>query len=314
MKKTVKKVLENAAAAFVCAILVFALPAAPPAFAQAGGKAPPLPAPIQNLVEQGAQVRYLGNRFGLDGWIAIQGGQEQYFYVTADGEGFVMGLLFDKQGKMQTMRQVAALQKESGAVLDPFAAASSAEGKEAAASASPSAPAFKTPAEQLFDDVSHSNWVPLGDPSAPVVYSFIDPLCPHCHDLVQDLRRNYIDKGRVQLRMVPVGFKEGSMERAAFLLAVPEPQARWYRHLDGDSDALPVTPGINDQGVQRNMAIMQSWKFNVTPLTVYRARDGQVKIVEGRVRDPEALAADLPPPGAAGGGAEKPPAGKKSAP
>lgn len=313
MKKIVKKVLENAAALFVCAVLASALPALP-AFAQADGKTPPLPAPIQNLVEQGAQVRYLGNRFGLDGWIAIQGGQEQYFYVTEGGEGFVMGLLFDKQGKMQTMRQVAALQKESGTALDPFASVPSAEGKEAASSAAPSTPAFKTPAEQLFDDVSHSNWVPLGDPSAPVVYSFIDPLCPHCHDLVQDLRKNYIDKGRVQLRMIPVGFKEGSMERAAFLLAVPEPQARWYRHLDGDPDALPVTPGINDQGVQRNMAIMQSWKFNVTPLTVYRARDGQVKIVEGRVRDPEALAADLPPPGTVKNPPEGTPAGKKAAP
>jgi thiol:disulfide interchange protein DsbG len=285
MKKSLLRLL------FVLLLAGFAAPA----FAED----PPLPAPLQNMVADGAQVRYLGRQHGLDGWIAIQGGQEQYFYVTEDGQAFVMGLLFDANGKMQTMRQVADLQKKSGGGLDVFAdpnAASNAPSSvsEAMKSASPK---FKTPSEQLYNDVETSNWIMLGDPKAPFIYSFVDPQCPFCHTLINDLRKDYIANGKIQVRIVPVGFKPGSLEKAAFLLAVPNPQDRWYRELDGEKDALPITPGINTQGVQKNMAVMTSWKFNVTPLTIYRAKDGTIKIIQGRVKDIPALIADLAPPG-----------------
>ena len=266
---------------------------APAARAQ-DAAAPPLPAPLQNLVAEGAQMRYLGSEGGLSGWIAIQNGQEQYFYVTPNGEAFVMGLLFDKNGKMMTMRQVAELQEKSGGGLDVFAEPGGAQAQTPALAGGDKND-FKTPSEQLFSDVESGNWIPLGNDGAPVIYSFVDPQCPYCHALITDMRKDYIDTGAVQVRMIPVGFKEGSMEQSAFLLAVPNPQARWYRHLEGDAEALPVTPGINEQGVQRNMAIMQSWKFDVTPLTVYRAKSGQVKIVQGRVKDLAALVSDLAP-------------------
>lgn len=258
--------------------------------------APPLPPPLQSLREEGAQLRYLGTQFGMDGWIAIQGGQEQYFYVAPGGEGFVMGLLFDRSGKMLTLDQVGALQRQGGQDLDLFAGAEPLPRNPAATQSEGGTDrAFRTPSEQIYADMESSNWVALGDPDAPVLYSFVDPQCPHCHSFINDLRRDYIENGLVQVRMIPVGFAQGSMEMAAFMLAVPNPQSRWYRHLDGDEDAIPVTPGINQQGVQRNMAIMQSWKLNVTPFTVYRSRTGDVKIVEGRVRDVPGLISDLAP-------------------
>jgi thiol:disulfide interchange protein DsbG len=258
---------------------------------------PPLPAPLQNLIAQGAQMRYLGRSHGLDGWIAIQNGQEQYFYVTEAGDAFVLGLMFDADGKMQTMKQVGELQKKSGGGLDVFAEPGAQDGGASAAADSlkTANPKFKTPSEQLYNDVETSNWLTLGKEDAPYIYSFIDPQCPFCHTLINDLRKDYIANGKIQVRLIPVGFKQGSMEKAAFLLAVPNPQERWYRELDGDKDALPITPDINTQGVQKNMAIMQSWKFNVTPLTVYRAKDGSIKIIQGRVKDIPALIADLAP-------------------
>jgi thiol:disulfide interchange protein DsbG len=264
---------------------------------------PPLPPPLQNLIAEGAQMRYLGRSHGLDGWIAIQGGQEQYFYVTEAGDAFVLGLMFDRDGKMQTMRQVADLQQKSGGGLDVFADPGAAQADSMSAMAgnlkTAANPKFKTPSEQLYSDVEDANWLALGKPGAPFIYTFIDPQCPFCHTLVNDLRKDYIANGKIQVRMIPVGYKPGSMEKAAFLLAVPNPQERWYRELDGDKDALPITPGINTQGVQKNMAVMQSWKFNVTPLTVYRSKDGTVKIVQGRIKDIPALIADLAPPAAA---------------
>jgi len=278
-------------------LLMFGTVGAGTATAQTQRNAPPLPPPLQNLADEGAQLRYLGTQFGMDGWIAIQGGQEQYFYVTPGGEGFVMGLLFDRNGRMQTVRQVSELQERSGVTLDLLARDDLVPANPAAQLTEDRTREFKTPAEQLFEDMTRSNWIPLGEDSAPAIYVFVDPQCPYCHALIQDMRANYIDNGRVQVRMIPVGFQSGSMEMSAFLLAAPNPQRRWYRFLDGDADAVPVAQDINQQGVQRNMAIMQSWKMNVTPLTVYRARDGSVKIVEGRIRDLPGLLADLPAPG-----------------
>lgn len=256
---------------------------------------PPLPPPIKNMEQEGAQLRYLGEYNGLDGWIAIKGGQEQYFYVPKDGQSFVMGVLFDRDGKMVTLRQVKNLQEKSNTdTLNLFAeedALDSATANRATVAAE--SQEFKTPAEQLFDDVSDSNWIPLGHETAPVIYTFVDPQCPHCHAFINDLRANYIENGLIQIRMIPVGFRADTKAQAAFLLAVPNPQKRWYEHLAGDESALPVTGDINQQGVERNLAIMQSWKVNVTPFSVYRAKNGEVKIVQGRAQDIGALISDL---------------------
>lgn len=264
--------------------------------ASAQGKIPELPEALQLLVDRGAQARYLGNKYGLDGWITVFQGQEQYYYVTPNGEGFLMGLLFDKDGKMATIDQVRDLQAQSDDVLD-FLAVDKVDNKlTEAIKETNKAFEYKTPAERMFADVENSNWIKLGKESAPVIYSFMDPQCPHCHAFMKDLRKAYLDKGLVQLRMIPVGFREETLAQAAFLLAAPDAQQRWYAHLDGDKSALPAKSNTNTQGIQKNLALMQAWKFNVTPMTIYRGKDGKVKIVRGRVSNMSDILADLPTP------------------
>jgi thiol:disulfide interchange protein DsbG len=254
---------------------------------------PPLPPPLETLSEEGAQIRYLGKSYGLDGWITIKNGKEQYFYVTPDGEAMIMGLMFDKEGKMVTLRQIGELQKQEGSTLNMFASESQMDAGLAQQDAGP-AKEFNTPAEQLYDDLENSNWIVLGAKDAPHVYMFIDPQCPYCKAFTKDLRKDYIEPGLLQVRMIPVGFKDDTRAQAAFLLAAPNPEGRWYRHLEGDTNALPVTKSINQQGVQRNLSVMQSWKFNVTPLTVYKDGGGEIKIVQGRARDIAQLVSELP--------------------
>ena len=256
-------------------------------------KTPDLPPPLEAMRADGAELEYLGHSNGLDGWVAIQNGQQQYFYVPDHGQAFLMGLLFDRDGKAITIRQVQAL-RESGEtdVLDSLVGVQ--PNPEASAESKETKREFRTPAEQLYYDLENSNWVPLGDPAAPVVYSFMDPQCPHCHQFMQDLRANYIDNGLIQLRVVPVGFKPETQAQAAFLLAASNPQERWYAHLDGDTTALPIKADINKQGVQRNLAVMQTWKLNVTPLSVYRDKQGQVKILQGRPESPMTLVNEMP--------------------
>lgn len=278
------------------ALLAFLIPVFLPAGAGAA-ETPPLPEPLKNLAAEGAQMRYLGQKGGLDGWIAIKGGQEQYFYVTGDGEAFVMGVMFDKSGKVVTVDQVRALQDASGAdSLDLFAGDALSSQKEAGPDQiAATKREFKTPSEQLFDDIEHSNWFVLGNPEAPYIYTFIDPQCPHCHDFLESMRRDYIENGLLQVRVIPVGFRDDTRAQAAFLLAVPDPQKRLYSHLDGDAAALPVNPDVNQQGIQRNLAVMQSWKVNGTPFTVYRSGAGEVKIIQGPAQDVAQIVTDLRP-------------------
>jgi thiol:disulfide interchange protein DsbG len=207
-----------------------------------------------------------------------------------------MGLLFDKDGKMATIEQVRQLQENSDDALDILAVdkqepnASLADVKQEAQKDFE----YKSPAERMFADVSNSNWVAFGNKNAPVIYSFMDPQCSHCHSFMKDMRKKYLDQGLVQLRMIPVGFRDETLSQAAFLLASSDPAARWYRHLDGDKEALPVAKDTNTQGVQKNLSLMQAWKFDVTPMTVYRGKDGKVKIMRGRAQDMNKILADLP--------------------
>jgi thiol:disulfide interchange protein DsbG len=274
------------------AFLLFALLmfAAISARAQENTTLPEMPEPLKELANQGAQVRFLGRDYGLDAWITIKNGQEQYFYVMPDKSAFLMGVLFDAKGKLITVQQVQKLQAQGDNTLDQLADGFAGVGAEVN---KPTAKEFETASERLFNDIENSNWLPLGQPGAPVAYAFIDPQCPHCHQFISNLKKDYLEKGKIQLRIIPIGFTEETIAQSAYLLAAPNPQERWYKHMDGDKSALPAKSEINQQGVQRNLAIMQSWKFDVTPLIVYRGKDQTVKIVKGEPKDLPGVIADL---------------------
>ncbi|MCB9965580.1 MAG: thioredoxin fold domain-containing protein [Rhodospirillales bacterium] len=277
----------------VLAMTCFLALPGPVAAQQGGGTVPQLPEPLQRLLTDGAQVRYLGTINGLDGWVTIQGGQEQYFYVTPDRKNFVMGLLFGEDGRMLTLDQVQALRKKEGDVLDlltddqltrPRLDESTKKQKEFE---------VKSPSEQLYMDMEESNWVPLGDPSAPFIYTVVDPQCPHCHAFLKDLEKDYIKSGRLQVRLVPIGLRDETRAQAAFLLAAPNPEDVWFRHLNGDQTALPAKTEINQQGVQHNISVIENWRLDVTPFTIYRNKDGKIKVIRGRAEDIEAIMTDL---------------------
>ncbi len=261
-------------------------------FAQDNTILPKLPAPIQNLVNEGAQVRFLGKDHGVDGWIAIKNGQEQYFYVLPNDGGFISGVLFDSSGKTVTIDQVNRLRSQSGGeLLDMLASDAPATSKISDIEKTDKYE-FKTPSEQLYWDIENSNWIPLGQAGTPMLYSFIDPQCPHCHKMMEALKAP-IKAGYVQVRVIPIGLKEETRAQAAFLLATPAPEQVWWRYMDGDKDALPAKRELNQQGVQRNLSIMQSWKLDATPFVVYRGKDKKVKMIRGNPKDIDALINDL---------------------
>lgn len=277
---------------FLFLISIFLIQTSSAAFAE-NTPVPSLPDALQALSDRGAQTRYLGRKHGLDGWITIYQGQEQYYYVTPDGEGFVMGVLFNKDGAMATLDQVRDLQKQGDDILDSLAMDKIQKSDQKDFTAVSDAFKYETPAQKMFTDIKNSNWIALGNPKAPVIYTVVDPQCPHCKAFLKDLRTDYIEKGILQVRIIPVGFREDSLAQAAFLLAAPDAPTRWFKHLDGDETALPAKIGISTQGVQKNLALLQAWKFKVTPITVYESHDGSIKIIRGRAKDIPAMIADL---------------------
>lgn len=290
---------QNRSRFFLVALSVLIAAFSSPVMAQ--GAAPEMPAPIDALAKEGAQVRYLGNDLGLDGWLVIMKGTQQFFYTTADKKAMISGILYEADGGLVTAKQLQRLQSEEKNLIEQFSPTPSADAADALPKAdalskpSKSDYANLSPAEQLYLTVEHSNWVALGDKNAPVVYSFVDPQCPHCHDLVNKLRRGFLKRGMLQLRIIPVGLiNEDSLKQAAFLLSAPDAEERFYKHLDGEKDALPVSNTFNTDGVELNIDVMRGWGLDVTPFSIYRDASNKVKIVKGLPTRMESMVNDLP--------------------
>lgn len=262
------------------------------AAAQGTDNRPPLPDALDNLVKKGAQVRYLGEEHGMDGWLMIKNGRPQYFYVAPDGQAILTGVMFDAKGENITARQLQALRGEQGGKsLDALTQPGDSQSFEMPDVSQP-----ESRSKQMYRAIKASNWFVLGQPDAPVVYAFIDPQCPHCHDFINALRnRGYFEGGRLQLRVVPVGvINQKSLYRAAYLLAAANPADRLLSHIDGDEDALPVQQDMNTQGVQRNMTVMKDWGLKSTPFIVYKDKGGEVRVIQGNPPDPSDFVSELP--------------------
>ena len=107
------RVIKSRLPLLVSALLLF-----PVLETKAQDALPDLPPAIQTLVDQGAQIRYLGKDFGVEGWVAIKNGQEQFFYVLPGQGAFISGLLVDGKGKVVTIEQVARLRQQGDDILD----------------------------------------------------------------------------------------------------------------------------------------------------------------------------------------------------
>ncbi|PZP57329.1 MAG: thiol:disulfide interchange protein DsbG [Micavibrio aeruginosavorus] len=263
---------------------------------------PELPELLKGLQAQGVSFRYLGGDNSVNGWVGFKDGQEQYFYVTPDRQGIVTGQLLNNKGDQVTLRQIAQLREKDPAVdqLANPAAVPETSAQPVPATSSPAAEKSAPPKElskagQFYAEAQAASWIALGRKEAPAIYTFIDPQCPHCHDMIDDFRKSgVLEKGQVQLRLIPVGLmNEQSLKQAANLLASKDAASDLYKHLDGDKKVLLADPDPNTQNVQRNMVLMQNWKLDVTPFSLYKNKAGEIKILRGRPQDLKSLIAEL---------------------
>lgn len=273
---------------------------------QTPAEQPDVPKPLQAVVASGAQVYYLGEYNGLYGWALIRQGAPEYFYQTRDGKALVMGILFDEEGEMITSGQLAQLHANEGD--DMFAMTGGVETLVDKAQVNPNTNTATKPAvvgnatsisgrpltraEELFVDVRTANWVTFGQNGKNEIFTFLDPDCPHCQ-LFAEYMKPYVDSGQLKVRALPVGIDPVSERRAAVMLAANNPLDRFIRYANGDADALNPPENINLEAVKANKSLMFKYKFDVTPIVVYRSGGGDIRIVRGRPNDLEKIIKDI---------------------
>lgn len=251
---------------------------------------PAYPAVIQAAADQGAQVRFLGKMNGFNGWLLLSQGNPAYVYVSEDGKTIFQGLMFDDQGTPLTMRQIGALEANeaaaNGGELPPLAEPSMME-PDAAPAAQPSLPTAqnedRSPGETLYDALSVVNSVTLGstDANAPLLYAFIDPDCPHCKDFLKEADAPYLQTKKIQLRVIPIGILgENSQRKAAYILTQPDGGAQLMAQANGGK-ALPAPSNLTLDGQQLNTDLFRLWKFDGTPILVFKDKSGKIMMVRG---------------------------------
>lgn len=245
---------------------------------------PVYPPVIDNAARRGAQVQFLGERNGFTGWLLVERGVPTYLYVSEDKETVFQGMMYDGQGQPLTMGQLAEAQIRNPEFFD----ATAPEGADAA----PLAPLPKTVAETapsgdigqtLYNALSVSNYVTIGSTAAdaPVLYAFIDPECAHCEQFLKSIDQKYLATGKLQLRALPIGLlSSASAQKAAFVLAQPDGGAALMAQVRGQTP-LPGNGGLNTEGQQLNIDLFQLWKFDGTPILVFKDKAGKILMVRG---------------------------------
>lgn len=263
----------------------------------------PDPATIPTLAkfrQAGADLVWLGRKLGMDGWLVRDAHELKTVYTTPDGQGVVLGLLFDEAGKAQTQRQLIEAFDQGLITRDTLTAAGrwASLGKDDLSSAAAATPDGQlaqpglSPGDRLLAALDGTSYLTLGN-GPVVVYSFVDPTCPHCKKFWAQIAPE-VAAGHIQARLIPIYNKDGNRELAAALLAAPDPLKSWTELVTQGPASLtqPSTPSTL-RAVDENLALHRKWQLPGTPYSVYRAQGGKVRIIAGELNDTAPFLADI---------------------
>ena len=291
----------------------FFLFAAMPTFTAAAAISSATPDPnaspvLAKLIGDGAKAFFLGSDSGFNGWFIVKNGQIQVAYTMAGSADTFVGVLFGPTGESITAEQMKALLANNKDAQDALtniqrgqvggaAAAAPITGPTPVASAPPSMSPATSPGERLMQALDQASGVAIGSPAAPRLLMVADPNCPHCQATWRMLR-DAVFAGHLQVRLVPIGTENSDSERAAAeLLLAANPIDVWDQYVvGGDKSKLAGSPNAAQlASVRANHMLVDSWHLGVTPYLVYRAKNGQVKVVQGEPISPSAMLDDISP-------------------
>jgi thiol:disulfide interchange protein DsbG len=201
-------------------------------------------------------------------------------------------VMFNKNGRAVTFDQLKKVKDETP-MPDDVANAPSQKSAALMGANPAGAVNVNSPGEKLFALAKAANGFEMGQANAPVAQIFIDPMCPHCKEMLSAVWPA-IDAGMVRLRVIPVGaVAPQSQGMAAYLLRAPDAPNRLRKLMGGDMSAVPSDSDAPTAPIMDNTKILIDWKLNSVPITLYRGRDGKVKLLEGPPTDLETFLKDL---------------------
>ena len=221
-----------------------------PALANVPHKLPPVPQPLESLVQLGVAsiVRTFPAPDGLEGYLVDQRNQYEVLYGL---HGYLLvGGLITPQGINETevlYRQYAPK------------------------------PDYAPVAEKVLHD---PNVVRVGH-AGPSVIVFFDPNCIFCHKLYESFEP-LIQDGRLRVTYVPVGFlKASSVGKAAAILEARDKPAALaldesrFNDSTEEGGIQPVKPTAAMTAVlQKHLQEMQSLQSSGTPTLLYQNKSG----------------------------------------
>ncbi len=273
---------------------------------------------VAGLRANGAEVKPLGRRGALEGWLVTPRGQRPYtLYVDGSGYG-VMGLLFSPDGSEVTGRQVAQFRERTapagaeqgqrgrnlgdpGSEVSPVRAATGrlqAEGHTRPGDAyralladvrqAPAEGASRVSGSQassvsaslpgIFEMALAVEGFDLGE-AGPQVAIFADPSCLPSRAAVAELARRAL-AGEISLRVVPVGARGAEAEVMAALVLGSEDRARGWFTLDRE-DEWPALGADSAGGVALNRRLFERTGSEFVPYSLMRGEDGRIHSMIG---------------------------------
>lgn len=101
-----------------------------------------------------------------------------------------------------------------------------------------------------------------------------------------------ITRGDLQVQVLLVGaLAKDSAPLASGILSQKDPGAALYALMMGTK--IPPKGDPNNLKIVENLGILTKWKFEGTPITTYRAKDGTVKLLQGAPKSLDILLQDL---------------------
>jgi protein-disulfide isomerase len=226
---------------------------------------------LQRISSNGAQLLDLGTEHGLRGVFARRGDVFQVFYITADGQAAVGGIMWSAAGKNLTRARVAPIDGVIPTVVVGTPGSSPPAARPVPASMPAPVPALKATETTTFGLA--------GDAKAPRLWVYIDPLCSFSVRAIDQLRP-YVANGRVQIAVVPLSVLDPedqgrSTLAAKAMLSLPPDQmiASW----EASKLSGPADPAAGTR-LASNMAAAEAIGLRGTPTFVWRRADGS----EGR--------------------------------
>jgi len=268
------KVIKKLSFAILMGASVCAFAAAPSTNSKSAASQVNLNTPAAQLVTkvmhgQGSITDTFPAVNGLTGFVVkSQKGNSGIVYTDKKGQYLFAGSIIDAQG--QDMTQVYTNQYITSKVAAPAYAA----------------------AMKLSTFTS-------GKDSAPhKAIVIIDPNCIYCHLLYEELKP-MIDKGQVQIRWLPVAFRDPSSPgKAAALLnagsgaaALFEKNEQSFNDQTEEGGITPLKPDSSNAAITKvfnevsaNTQYFSQFGFQGTPTILYKQNDGKIVMVPGFVK------------------------------